>query len=319
VLHLRIVAPADRSADVIELLGSEPGATNVLLMRGAAVEPEGDVVMCDVAREAAHPLLARLRALGLTERGSIAVEQVDMALSRVADRAEEAAPGHPADALVWEEVTVRTSEESALSATFLAFMCIATMIAGVGVLLDQPILVVGAMVVGPEFGAVAGLCVALVRRQSALAGRSARALLVGFPVGIAVTVLATLLGRATGLVEPSMLDGSHPLTAFVSRPDAFSFVVAFLAGVAGMLSLTSAKSGALIGVLISVTTIPAAGYVGVAFALGHLAPAGGAALQLTINLCSMLVAGVCTLLVQGRLWQYARGRRSRHRPSTVGA
>ena len=51
-----------------------------------------------------------------------------------------------------------------------------------------------------------------------------------------------------------MLTGPRPDTAFIYQPDVLSFVVAFLAGVAGMLSLTSAKSGALVGVLISVTT-----------------------------------------------------------------
>ncbi|MET0915285.1 MAG: DUF389 domain-containing protein [Jiangellaceae bacterium] len=37
-----------------------------------------------------------------------------------------------------------------------------------------------------------------------------------------------------------------------------------MAGIAGILSLTAAKSGALIGVLISVTTVPAAGRSAVA-------------------------------------------------------
>lgn len=205
----------------------------------------------------------------------------------------------------------RVSEESEQSWTFLAFMVVATMIAGIGVLLDQTVLIIGAMVVGPEFGAVAGLCVALVRRRTALALRSVRALLVGFPVAVLATAVATLLGRAAGLVDAGMLDAAHPLTAFVSRPDAFSFVVAFLAGVVGILSLTSAKSGALIGVLISVTTIPAAGYIAVALALGE--PAGGAVLQLVINLATLVVAGVLTLLVQGALWRRT-GARRRSRP-----
>ena len=77
-------------------------------------------------------------------------------------------------------------------------------------------------------------------------------------------MIATLLARVAGVVEPAMLDTEHPLTSFISRPDAFSFIVAFLAGIAGILSLTAAKSGALIGVLISVTTVPAAGSTAVA-------------------------------------------------------
>ena len=83
--------------------------------------------------------------------------------------------------------------------------------------------------------------------------------------------------------------------------------MAFVAGVVGMLSLTNAKSGALIGVLISVTTIPAASNIGVAAAYGDWGEAGGAAGQLAINLSSIVLAGVLTLLVQRRALRRARG------------
>jgi uncharacterized hydrophobic protein (TIGR00271 family) len=310
VLHLRLVVPQDRLDDVLGVLTVDRGATNVAVLPGAVREPPGDLVLADVARESAHGVLADLRRLGLPETGSISAEQTDLVLSERARMAEQRAPGAPADALVWEEVQARTSEESELTWTYLAFMVAATLIAAIGVLLDQTVLIIGAMVVGPEFGAVAGLCVALVRRRGELALRSAKALLAGFAAGIVVTVLATLLGRATGLVDAGTLDTAHPLTSFVSRPDAFSFIVAFLAGVVGMLSLTSAKSGALIGVLISVTTVPAAGYVGAALALGEPGGAGGAALQLAINLAALVVAGVLTLWAQSALWRRVAVRRA---------
>ncbi len=99
--------------------------------------------------------------------------------------AEKAAPGLPSDAVVWEEVQQRTSEDTELSFSFVAFMVIAMQIAAVGILFDQPILIVGAMVVGPEFGPLAGLSVALVQRQGKLVRRSLAALAVGFPVGVA--------------------------------------------------------------------------------------------------------------------------------------
>jgi uncharacterized hydrophobic protein (TIGR00271 family) len=303
VLHLRLITPADRTDAVCSLLAETVGVTNVIVLAGAAREPAGDVVLCDVAREAADHLVDRLATLGIEQDGSIAIEEIDTALSRVARQAQADAPGEGVDAVVWNQVEERTSEESTLSATFLIFLSIATLIAGVGVLLDQPILIVGAMVVGPEFGPIAGLCVALALRERELAIRSLRALVIGFPVAIGVTVLATLLARVAGLVEPAMLDSEHPLTSFISRPDAFSFVVALLAGIVGILSLTAAKSGALIGVLISVTTVPAAGSAAVALALGEPGMALGSALQLAINLCGMVIAGTSTLLLQRRLRQ----------------
>ncbi len=102
----------------------------------------------------------------------------------------------------------------------------------------------------------------------------------------------TLICRATDLIETDFSGEAHLLTQFISRPDAFSFLVAAFAGVAGILSLTSAKSGALIGVLISVTTIPAAANIGVAAAIGDWSEWRGAMVQLVVNLIAICLAGV---------------------------
>src|SRR5262245_27549628 len=147
--HLRIVAPADRSHNVLELLKAAESVVNVIYLEGAAKDPDGDVVMADVAREDASVIISDLKELRLEEDGSITLESIDTALSRRAEAAEKAASGAPADAVIWEQVEFRTSEESALSASYLAFITIATLIACVGLLLDSPILIVGAMVVGP--------------------------------------------------------------------------------------------------------------------------------------------------------------------------
>ena len=76
--------------------------------------------------------------------------------------------------------------------------------------------------------------------------------------------------------------------------------MALVAGVVGMLSLTQARSGALIGVLVSVTTIPAVANIGVATAYGEWSEVGGAALQLGVNVAGLVGAGVVTLVVQER-------------------
>jgi uncharacterized hydrophobic protein (TIGR00271 family) len=306
MLHLRLIVPQDRSAAVVDCLSGSEAVTNLVHLPGVALEPAGDLIQADVAREAASDVLRQLRDLDVDRDGSIAVEQVDVSLSQVSQRAEEKAPGFGSDAVVWEEVEARTLEESTLSVTYLAFMAVATMIAGFGVLLDQPILVIGAMVVGPEFGPLAGLCVAIVQRRSREARQSLLALLVGFPVGMVLTMLLVWLLTAFGLLERSMLTADRPLTEFIFKPDALSFVVAFLAGVAGTLSLTSAKSGALVGVLISVTTVPAAANVAVATAYGVWGEASGSALQLGINLSGIVAASLLTLGVQRWVWRRVR-------------
>jgi uncharacterized hydrophobic protein (TIGR00271 family) len=310
MVHLRIVVPEDRCRKVLDLLEAAPSATNLVFLAGAARQPKGDVVLCDIAREEASVLIDDLKELGIARDGSIALEQIDSQLSEAADEAERAARGMPSDAVVWEEVESRTSETTELGGNFLIFMMLACLIASVGIFTGSPILIIGAMVVGPEFGPLAGLCVAAVERRPEVGVRSLKALVVGFPTGISAAFLFTLICLATGLVDAGFKSTANPLTQFIAEPDAFSFVVAAFAGAAGMLSLTSAKSGALVGVLISVTTIPAAANIGVAAALGNWHDWAGAMLQLSVNLVAIVLAGVFTLFVQRRLFER---RRQRHR------
>ena len=309
MVHLRIVAPLDRAQRVVDLLCHFESVQNVIHLPRAAQKPEGDVILCDVAREDASVILSDLRDMDIPEDGSIAVELIDTAISRAAQEAEKAAAGLPSDAVIWEELESRTSENTDLSFSFVAFMALAMLIASVGLLLDQPILIVGAMVVGPEFGPLAGACVAIVERRRDLARRSAVALVVGFGAGIAVTFVGAFVFRWTGLAPDGFTAGSQPLTGFVSQPDAFSLVVAVLAGVAGVLSLTSAKSGALIGVVISVTTIPAAANVAVAASYANTAELLGSLGQLLLNLTGIALAGVLTLSIQRRFYH---SRRKKH-------
>ena len=316
--HVRIVVPGDLADEVVGLLREEESACNLVRLPASALRPEGDVVLVDVAREDASIVLAELQRLGVDRAGSIAVMEVDFQLSDQMERAIEHAGGSPADAIVWEEVTSRTSESSELNWTFALFMVIAGLIAAVGILLNTPILIVGAMVVGPEFGPLAGICVALVQRRPRLALRSLHALTVGFPLTIATVVVACLLFKWIGASPEGFNAASHSLSSVIARPDFFAFVIAFCAGIVGILSLTSAKSGALIGVLISVTTIPAAANVGVGIAYGEWSSARVSLEQLVINLVCLVAAGTLTLLVERAVYTRRRARHDERTTTPLG-
>jgi uncharacterized hydrophobic protein (TIGR00271 family) len=307
MLHLRMIVPPDRTQVVAEVVERTVGTTHLVVLPGAARVPPGDLVLCDVAREAGDELLHALRELHIDRDGSIAVENIDLSLSTRAEEAEEEAPGEAADAVLWEQLTGATHEESTLTITYAAFMILATMIAACGVVLDNAILIVGAMAVGPEFGPLAGVCTAVVQRAPRLAARSLTALLVGFAAAMVATTVFALVMDALGLFHAGILDNPRPNTSFIWQPDPFSFVVALLAGAAGVLSLTSAKSGALVGVAISVTTVPAAANTAVAASYGELGQMWGSAEQLLLNLFGIMLAGVLTLFGQKLLWRTQRG------------
>jgi uncharacterized hydrophobic protein (TIGR00271 family) len=224
-------------------------------------------------------------------------------VSHRAERAEEEAPGDGSDAVVWEQVVRTTAADSSLSVSYLAFLTIATLLAAVAIVNDSAILTVGAMVLGPEFGPLAALAVAIVHGRPRVGRSAAVTLVAGFAVAIALTALAALAGRALGWFGAEALTGDRPQTGFITSPDRWSLVVAVLAGIAGVLSLTSAKSGALVGVFISVTTVPAAGAMALGLALGEPHELAEAATQLGVNLAGILAAALTTLLVQKAVWQ----------------
>ena len=302
MLHLRLRIPQDLTDEAIRLLTEDETVTNVAVVPDGFRKPGGCLVLADVARENATGVIKQLRDLDVQHRGSISIEEIDTILSDEAVRVERAAPGAPDDGVVWVSVEQRLRNDSRLSFAFIVFMTLAALIAGVGRITDQPILIVGAMVVGPEFSPIAAICYALAHPRIAMLPAASRSLVTGFmvatTVATAVWAVAYRLGAFTR-AEASTGD----LTDFIVSPDGWSFVVACLAGVAGTLSLTTAKSGPLVGVFISITTIPAVGTIAVCVACGVWSEAGSALAQLGLNLLGIMLAGTLTLLVQRLVWQ----------------
>ena len=311
MLHLRITTPADLTDQVVEALSGDSAISNLAVLRGAVVQPAGDLVLVDIAREAANEIVDRLEALGVPQRGTIHVEPVTSWVSQAGYDAERRTPGSSADAVVWAEVTQRAYEDSELNWTYLAFMTMATLLAAIAIVLDSQILVIGAMVLGPEFLTIAALGVAAVRRRRTLFTMAARTLVAGFVVAIAITTLLVLVGRALDWINLGDISGPRPGTDFIYSPDKWSLIVAVIAAAAGVLSMTSAKVGGLSGVFISVTTIPAAGNVAAGIAFGDWHEIWGSVIQLVINVTGMVIAGAATLAIQQWVWQRMAARRAR--------
>jgi uncharacterized hydrophobic protein (TIGR00271 family) len=310
VLHLRLRVPEDLVDAVVDDLEADGTVTNVAMVPGAFRKPPGCLVLADVARESATSVIGRLRDLDLQHRGSISIDEIDTILSNEAFEAEQIAPGAPDDGVVWVSVEQRLRDDSRLSWAFVSFMTLAALIAGTGRILDQPILIVGAMVVGPEFSPIAAICFALAHPRFGMLPVAVRSLVTGFLLAGAVSTVVWTIAYRLGAFTREQA-GTGELTDFIVSPDAWSFVVACLAGIAGTLSLTTAKSGPLVGVFISITTIPALGTIAVCLACGIWSEALSALTQLGINLLGIMLAGTLTLLVQRLVWRRVASSRLR--------
>ena len=153
----------------------------------------------------------------------------------------------------------------------------------------------------------------MVLRRGDLIARGVIALAVGFPLAMAITAAATVIFNLSGLLTAGALDRLDDVE-FIYQVGPFSFIIAVLAGVAGMLAITSAKSASLVGVFISVTTVPAAAFAAVALVEGRVAEALSSVVQLGVNLVGIVVAAALSLLVGLRF----RRRRHAGRPLSDG-
>lgn len=316
LVHFRLNVPTDLVADVHDLLTDDARMTNVTHLAGASLTPKGDVFEADVAREAASAVIDELDSIGLAQQGGIVLTNPLGAPFEAAQQVERAAHGDPDDAVIWRLVEQEAEGASRPTPTYLVFLVIATALASIAVITDSAVLVVGAMVVGPEFAVVSAAATGLALRKWPLALRSAWTLTWTFVFAIAVITVLGFVAVRTGLVTPHDITRPRPQTGFIWRPDVWSFIVALLAGAAGVLAMATDKTSAMVGVFISVTTVPAAGNLALGLAIGSGEEIGGSLAQLLINLGGMVVAGVVTLFVQRLVWRHLgedRRRSLQHR------
>ena len=303
MLHVRVVSPPGVTARLLDRLAGLPGVRNLIVLEGAAHRPDGDAVFLDVDHGAANPVFRALRGLGLDRDGAITVEQVDASLT--ADAPPAGRIGSPASevAPVWEMVEATIRGGAVYPPSFFILLAIAGLIAAVGILTNSQILIVGAMVVGPEYSAIIAVALGISKPERGLVRDGLLALVSGFSAAIVVTLAFGAAVRAAGQAPQPFLEGVRPVSDLINTPNWFSVVVAILAGIVGVVSLTQARASALIGVFISVTTIPAAADIGVSLAFGSWHECGGSALQLLLNVVLLVAVGAGGLSTQRAIWR----------------
>ena len=308
MLHVRVVSPAALTEQLAGRLTTAPGVQNVLVRAGAARRPDGDAVEFDVQDGAANPVFAGLRELGLDRTGVICVDRVDAALTVQPAPAGDHGALRQEIAPVWEMVEATIHQGEAYAPSFYVLLAVAGLIGAVGLLTNSQILIVGAMVVGPEYNAIIGVALGISRRVRAEVRDGLLALCWGFGAAIALTLLFGLAVRASGKTPAPFLQGVRPVADLINAPNVFSVIVAVLAGIVGVVSLTERRANALIGVFISVTTVPAAASVGVSAAYSSWGEARGSLFQLLLNVVLLVIVGAAGLSAQRAIWRRRSSR-----------
>jgi uncharacterized hydrophobic protein (TIGR00271 family) len=288
MLHLRVFGAAPVMERVAESIAALPGAEHVT--RTDAGNGAGQaLVTADVDPDAADQALKALSALGVPANDVWLLRFEGLQPGRMGRRRESSA-------VVWADLLGQAGEHARPVARFLILMAAAGVIAAYGVMYSNGILIVGAMAVSPDFLPLAAACIGLVARRPRLVGRAFWTLTAGLAMAGVVAGVLTAILDVVGLLPSSFHVGENGL-AGLTTVNSSTFVVAVAAGIAGILALET-RASAAVGVAISVTTIPASAYLGVAAGLGEVGKASGALAVLAINVAMLLIGGSLTLVAQ---------------------
>lgn len=306
--HVRLVSAPDRTEGLVETLAADSGISNLVVLPGAARRPGGDAVQFDVQPPSANSVLQHLQTFQDDRGNSVAIEYVDATLGAGATPASKHFLVQRDISPVWDVVEARIRSDAVYAPSFYILLAIAGLIGAIGILTNSQILIVGAMVVGPEYNAIMGVALGIDKRTKRPILRGTLALLLGFMVAMVITLLFSLAIRWSGHTPKPYSLGIRPVSDLIDNPNLLSVVVAVLAGTVGVVSLTEARASALIGVFISVTTIPAAADIALSTAYASWSEARGATFQLLLNVTLLIAVGALVLRVQRIIW------RARERP-----
>ena len=298
MITLEVLGRAAAMTAVAESLDAVDGVSGVRLVHPARGP---STVSATVRPRAVDPVLEALHGQGVPDADiTLTREEVIGALAR-----------RPAEAsLVWAEVFGTARANARPFARYLAFMFVAGVIACYGVIDDSTILIVGAMAVSPDLLPITAIAVGIATRHLALAARAALTLALGLAVACSSAALFAFgQDRFDRIPDDFALQDTGLLGGLTSISDETVFV-ALAAGAAGMLAVET-RASAGVGVAITVTTIPAAAYLGVAAGLGEADTAAGALGVLGTNVGMMVVGAVGTLAVQRILQHWSEATRNR--------
>jgi uncharacterized hydrophobic protein (TIGR00271 family) len=287
VLQLRVYGAPREMAEVAARLAALPGSRHFVRTPGEGSDTT--LVTADVQAGAADAALAAVRRLG--------VDDENVELLRI-DSIAPARSVHPLGNVVWADLLDQAGTNARLLARYLVFMAIAGIIASFGVIYSNGILIVGAMAVSPDILPITATCTGIVLGRWVLARRSLATLVVGLALACIVAALLTFLLDVLDLIPEDF--AADAALQGLDSVDASTVLVALAAGVASILALETRATFA-VGVAISVTTIPATAFLGVAAGVGEPGNAGTALLVLGVNILMLIVGGSLTLVVQRML------------------
>lgn len=312
---VQVLIPDGKRETVLETLDERDIGYSVTAEVGSA--DYDAVVQFPLPRAAVESVLEDLRDVGIDDRTYVVVLDAETVISREFDQlkeelaaeAEEEEQGEEkgiADEGITGDVRIaraelqsRAEELVTSTSTYVLLTMVSAVIATAGMLLDSAATVVGSMVIAPLIGPSLAASVGTVLNDRSLFRRGLKLQILGILVAIVSATLFALGVRYLLLVPPEIDILAVSEISERANPNFLVLAIALGAGIAGIISLMTGVSTALVGVMIAVALIPPAAAVGLGIAFGVPRLVIGASVIVTVNVFSINLASLVTLWFEG--------------------
>jgi len=296
---VQLTVPTGKRETILETL--EDRGIDYVVTDESGSRDYNAVVYFPLPAPAVEPVLDELQEAGVDEDAYTVVVDAQTVISRRFDSLrEEYETGEvESERISRQELETEAEDLTPTLRIYVTMTIVSAVVATAGLLLDSPAVVVGSMVIAPLIGPALGASVGSVIDNEELFRQSVGYQLLGVVLAIAAAAVFAWMVRTTNIVPPGLEISEVGEIAERLTPDLLSLAVALGAGVAGIVSISTGISVALVGVMIAAALIPPAAAAGIAIAWGEPAAAIGSTALVLVNVLSVNLAGLVTLWYAG--------------------
>lgn len=228
-----------------------------------------------------------------TKQDMLVVREVSATISPYLKKIEDNARKQSAPKNILEEISARLDKSLDLSWDITIMTVLATLVALVGLFLNNVAVIVGAMLLSPLIGPInaASFNASVGKVKKTLRGELWLLALLGTSIGVAAVVTFVF-----SLFVPLQTTSEILLRTRVSLLD---IAVAVVLGLAAGLAITSDLPEVLVGVAVAVALVPPMAVTGIEFAFGSVALLSDALLVTMTNLFGLELGSMAVLLSRG--------------------
>jgi len=312
VKQVQITVPYEKTEAVFDFLLDGLHVKNVMKFNA----DNAIVLQFRIPDDSVNETIEGLKSRGVgVEYGFVDILDLKASLPRGAEEKENDTKIQREATLAVEEIYDNVKKQSALSFDYMAFIVLAAIMAGLGLIQNNITVIVASMLLSPLMGPMLAMALGYVVRDGSLFYRGTKSEVVGIALSLSVGAIMAII---MPLIQPDMLttiatdvggeSGIVNITE-ITRRAGFSPLdvgVAIFSGAAVAVSVTKGDMSSLVGVAISAALMPPAVNAAMMVVLGIITANGyilfvgvGSFLLLTMNIILIVISAFVMFRVKG--------------------